>query len=218
MPAMLTRRDLEILEALTKRVRVFTLSQIARTWWNTSADSDSVAGSRLQRLATENLIHLERASAHPELALEIPVATWKPGDCEPNFGAISYRLQSRWSSHPVLTACVSASKLAATRFGGFGGRPPREVERTHDIHLSHVYLRYRLEHPELLSTWVYEEETKFERRLSEGKPKFGEKLPDVFLRAGADVRVVEFGGAYGKDKLAAFHGYCKERQYPYEIW
>jgi hypothetical protein len=32
-------------------------------------------------------------------------------------------------------------------------------------------------------------------------------------------RVVEFGGAYPKAKLEAFHRYCsQELQLPYEVW
>src|SRR5262245_38246284 len=102
MPAVLTRRDLEILDALTKRVRVLSIPQIARTWWAEAADPLRVANNRLRTLQAEELVRVERLPAHPELDLQAPAATWSPGDAAPDFGAISHRLQSRWNQHPVL--------------------------------------------------------------------------------------------------------------------
>jgi hypothetical protein len=215
---LLTKRDLEIFDALTKRVRVLSMEQIARTWWSTTKDTVRVAENRLRILAGENLLHIERAPAHPEIRLDAPVTTWSLVDPDPNFGAVSYQLQSRWKNHPILTPCVSASKKAADRFGGYGGRPPRSVERTHDIHMAQVFLHYRLSHPEVLADWVFEEQVKAERKRVGGRSEPGEKLPDAFLRSHSATRVVEFGGAYGKDKLIAFHRYCKEHSFPYEIW
>lgn len=57
----LTKRDVEILEALTERVRVFSLPQIARTWWPDSKNGVEYAGDRLKILSGENLIELNRA-------------------------------------------------------------------------------------------------------------------------------------------------------------
>jgi hypothetical protein len=215
---VLTKRDIEILNILTKAVRVLTVPQIARTWWPESPNGIRVAENRLRALAAERLVYIERAPAHPELLLEMPVASWRPGAAEPDFGAVAYSLQSRWREHPVLTPCVSATEGAANRFGGHCNRPPRSVERTHDIHMARVYLLYRLRHPELLKDWIFEEQIKSERRLARREPAYGEKLPDVVLRTSSQTRVIEFGGAYGKDKLIAFHGYCKERSFPYELW
>jgi hypothetical protein len=221
MGVLLTKRDLEIFDALTRRVRVLSLSQIARTWWP-EAGSERVAGNRLRTLAGEKLLHIERALAHPEIDLGEPVATWSQGQADPDFGAISYKLQARWCAHPVLTPCISASKTAAVRFGGYGGRPPRSVERTHDVHMAQVFLRYRNRHPQFVADWVFEEQVKAERkasaRQSDRSDATGEKLPDAFIRSSSGTRVIEFGGAYGKDKLIAFHRYCKEYSFPYEIW
>lgn len=217
---LLTIRDLEIFEALTKRVRVLSVQQIARTWW---ADSHRVAQNRLRGLATDGLLQIQSLPAHPELCLEEPVSVWTPGAPNPDFGSISYQLQSRWREHPVLTACVSASKLAAKRFGGYGGRPPRSVERTHDIHMARVFLLYRERHPELVREWVFEEQVKTERRQALRNAELDyssveQKLPDAFLRSASGTKVIEFGGAYGKDKLLGLHAYCKEHSFPYEIW
>ena len=113
---------------------------------------------------------------------------------------------------------AEASRLAADRFGGFSGRPPRAVERTHDIHMARVYLLYRLRQPELLQHWVFEEQVKSERRRARQQSGPSDKLPDVLLRTGSGTMAVEFGGAYGKDKVTAFHGYCKEHSISYELW
>ena len=139
----LTARDEEILDTLTRRVRVLTLRQIARTWWLTSVRPEEAARDRLQILRRDGLLQIQTAPAHPELLLESPVVTWKPTDRDPDFGAISYRLKSRWKEHPISTVCVSSTRNAANRFHGHGGRFPRPVERTHDIHLARVYLIYR---------------------------------------------------------------------------
>lgn len=159
---------------------------------------------------------MERAMAHPEIQLDAPVIVWEPSSPSPDFGKASYRLQSRWCDSPVRTLCVSASELAARQHGGFCTRLPRAVELTHDIHLSQVFLTYRSRHPELIKHWVFEEQIKSERRRSPSPP--GEKLPDVVLRLDNGLRVIEFGGAYGKEKLKAFHEYCLHNSLPYEVW
>src|SRR5713226_9334633 len=215
---LLTKRDLEILDALTRRVRILSLPQIARTWWPGSANGPRVAENRLRILVAEGLLHIERAPAHPEIQLDGPVASWELEKLAPDFGAVSYRLKARWREHPILTTCVSASKTAADRIGGYGGRPARAVERTHDLHMAQVYLFYRIHYPDLIPHWVFEEQIKAERRRARREPNPGEKLPDVIIKSGTATKVIEFGGAYSKEKLVAFHEYCKEHALPYEIW
>lgn len=212
--AELTVRDTEIIRALTEHIRVFSVGQIARTWWGTSKNAVQNTADRLRVLEHDGLVELHRAPAHPEIEITAPVLTWQPGDEEPDLGATSYRLQRRWNQHPTMTLCVYASRQAMNRFGGHGGRPSREIERTHDIHMSAVYLLYRDRSPEKLTGWVFEERIKQERK----REKF-ERLPDVILRSpGEPERAIEFGGAYSKAKLGLFHAYCKEQTLPYEVW
>lgn len=130
----------------------------------------------------------------------------------PDLGAVSYRLQRRWDKHPVITTLVAASHACANFFAGHGGRLSREVERTHDLHLARVYLLYRAQNPSVMPFWIFEERLRKEHRLK------NEMLPDVLIRGGGMTRVVEFGGAYSREKLKAFHQYCAERNLPYEIW
>jgi len=208
----LTARDREILQTLTHGVRVLTLGQIARTFWVGSNGGVATARARIEILRADGLVLVERAPAHPELPLEEPVIRWQPSEADPDYAAASYRLQSRWTGHPVMTTCISASRKAANRFGGHGGRLPREIERSHDIHLARVYLLYRLRSPELALGWIFEERLRGERKQRR------ERLPDALLRNGASEKIIEFGGAYPKEKLRAFHRYCSDRELPYEVW
>ena len=211
-------RDAEILVTLTKFVRVLTIPQIARTWWATAKNPAGATEQHLRSLVAEGLLDIERAPAHPEIELKAPVLSWGLDQPNPEFGPVSYKLQSRWTFHPELTPCVSATRKAANRFGGYASRPPRQVERTHDIHMGQVFLFYRANEPELLKFWVFEEQIKAERKRARTESSHGVKLPDAILRAPAGTRVVEFGGAYSKEKLQAFHAYCKENHFPYEVW
>jgi hypothetical protein len=207
----LTERDQEIIFTLTHHVRVLTVPQIARTWWKSSKESAGCAVARVKILQRENLLLVDRVPAHPELPMSAPTISWEPGQQPPNFGRCSYRLQSRWKLHPVMTICVSGSRAAARRFGGFGGRLPRQVERTHDIHLAGVYLYYREHFPERLHGWVFEESLRQIHRT-------GEPLPDVVLEHEGHRKIIEFGGAYPKAKLQHLHAFLENETLPYEVW
>lgn len=191
----------ELLAALTLRVRAFSSFQIARTWPKAIAS--------LKRLESHGLLFSFVAVAHSELPLVEPVIRWTEGAELPEFGRASYQLRSRWNGGGVPMKCFIASRAAGRMFGGHGGRYPRESEETHDLHLAAVYLRFRSTWPELAASWVHEEEIKRERKQRRGK------LPDAFVGKN---RVIEFGGAYKKEKLMAFHKFCKERHFDYEVW
>jgi hypothetical protein len=191
----------DLLSVLTHRVRVLSVPQIARTWPKVEP--------RLKRLEAEGLIVSFMTVAHPELPLVCPVAKWQRGAELPDFAKASHALRSRWTQAGIATKCVIASRAAGRMFGGHGGRYPRESEETHDIHLAAVYLRFRLLEPVLSTCWVHEEEIKKERRNRWGK------LPDALV---GKRRVVEFGGAYKKHKLIAFHRFCEASGLEYEVW
>lgn len=191
----------ELLSALALRVRVFSVFQIARTWPKTV--------SALGRLEREGMIDTFTAMVHPELELAAPVVKWAKGEGPPDFASASYVLRKRWNKPAITAKCVIASRGTGNMFGGHGGRYPRESEETHDLHLAAVYLRFRSTWPQLAASWVHEEEIKKERRQRRGK------LPDAFV---AKNRVVEFGGAYKRAKLIAFHKFCEARSFDHEVW
>ncbi len=212
MPRSLTERDAEILDALAHRVRVLSAEQIGRTWWADSATSPQQATTRMRVLAEEGLVSSYRALAHPEIALHKPVVRWAPGEPLPNLAAAAYQLQSRWTEPFVYVTCFMATKRAGRISGGAGGRRSRTSEQTHDIHLAGVFLRYRAEFPNLVLKWTSE------AKILRSRDTRREKLPDAMIEDGQTRRVIEFGGAYSREKIEGFHDYCVNANLPYEIW
>jgi DNA-binding Lrp family transcriptional regulator len=210
---MLTPRDLEILDTLTLRVRYLSLAQIARTWWADAKDPPANTRERLKKLEAAGFLLRFTAMARPEFALIAPVIVWQPNDPMPDFGAASYQLQSRWMHSAVATPAVIATATAGHRFGGHGGRFPRQSEQSHDLMMGTLYLHYRqlLGHAVITTQWISEERLRAQKQA-------GEKLPDAMLRSAQREFVIECGGAYSKEKLSHFHEYCAEQSLPYEIW
>jgi hypothetical protein len=151
--------------------------------------------------------------AHPELPLPAPVFTWQPGDPDPHYGQLAYRLASRWTEPHRPLQAVIATPAAAAYFGGHGGKRPKRVEENHDVHLAAVYLRLRSEAPEIASTWKAESAI---RRTRPDAP--GEKLPDATVIENGIAKVIDFGGSYSAEKLAGFHRWAVHRERAYELW
>ena len=210
----LTDRDLDILSVLTRRVRVLSVAQIARTWWPDSTDPTTSARRRMKALETSGLLRVFQAVSHPEIPMLSPTVSWEPGQPIPNLAAASYRLKIRWTRPPLLMNFTIPTIQAARLLGLHGGRRPREVELTHDLHLAAVYLFYRATWPETAAHWVHEEELK----APHSRPQKGVKLPDAMILGTNSPRIVEFGGAYGKHKLYDFHQFCESNSLPYEVW
>lgn len=215
MALQLATPDQELIGLLTRRVRVLSLAQIARTWYADRVDPVRGARRRITDLARAGLVETMTTMAHPELMLEQPELAWHPGDAEPEFGGLSYRLRQRWNQPLQNTLLVLATKGANQRFGGFlGGRRPRRSEVTHDLHLATVFLWYQTQRPAWAKRWQPEQE-----QYARGGGR-GARLPDAIIRdrdraRGRDL-IVEFGGAYSKLKLAQFHAALGHL--PYQIW
>ncbi len=205
----LTARDQEIVSTLTHSVRVLTVSQVGRTWWAATASPEVNARRRLRSLEHAGLITSLSLIAHPEITLPGPVVTWQRRFPEPDASELASALARRWTEPERETHCAVATDEAAARFGGNGGRPPRESEATHDIHLSAVYLRMVQELPTRASSWIPE------ATLKKGQ---GIKVPDAMVRDGKHKTAIEFGGAYSRQKLADFHRHCQGRGLAYELW
>lgn len=209
----LTPRDREILEVLTRRVKVLTLPQIARTWWN-GKHSQQSARRRIEELEARGLLESFTAYAHPELPMLQPVYSWTPGAIAPNFGALSYQLVSRWTEPHAPVSAVIASRKAGTSFGGYAGKRPKRVEENHDVHLAAVFLHLRTTSPDLAKCWHSEETI---RRSRPDAP--GEKLPDAIVRPnGGPEKIVDFGGEYSAEKLEGFHRWAEAKACAYEFW
>ena len=198
-----------LLEILTGRVRVLTLAQIDGLLGDAASDEAPIL---LAALETQGLIERRAVLARPALCFSQPIVSWRPGDELPEFGKVAYRLKSRWREPVEPVEIVQASHLAARRRGGaLGGRWPRVSETTHDVSLAEVFLWYRQHRPEDAACWVPEAQL-----YAEGRGLHA-KLPDAVIRRdGTKIRIVEFGGSYGKQKLASFH--AEMQPLPYEIW
>lgn len=205
-----TERDRELLVSLTHKVRLLTTDQVARGWWPGAAES--TACERLQRLEGAGLLERTTVLASPLLGLTTPVFSWHPSAEAPNYGALSYLVQRRWTQPAARTSVVVASAKAAARFGGVGGRLKRPLQASHDLNLSEVYIHFRNTAPSRAARWVGEDVFAREHR--------GTKLPDAFLcnELGRPESVVEFAGSYSTERIEAFHEYCAEEGLPYELW
>lgn len=208
----LTARDQELLETLARRVRVLSISQIARTWWPDLEEPNRAALARLRQLQNHSLVSIEAALAHPELPLDSPVASWAPSKRLPNFAETSSRVRSRWQATAAPETIVVITNQAAPEFGGYPSPALRTDEITHDLHLAAVYLVYRKREPELAKAWVGE------RIVRKTRPAAKGPIPDAMIRASSTLRVVEFAGAYSTERLQVFHEFCATRAWPYELW
>src|SRR5690606_7256606 len=127
-----------VVEALTLKVHVITLEQVARTWWNDTPSGKREATARLSRLARAGWLVEEVAPVRAELRLEAPFLTWQPGDADPAFGEVAYSISRRWQDKPTRTSIYRATKRAASVFGGYAGAT-NSAKVDHDVHLAAVY-------------------------------------------------------------------------------
>jgi hypothetical protein len=211
---MLADRDLDILRTLSLHVRLLSLKQIATFWWTESPSAIATARRRLSTLVKSGYLSRLRFPIHPLPPLCSPVFTWQPQLPPPDYGAVSWKLQSRWTEAPVPTTVFIATSQTANLFGGRGrGRLKRSFQASHDLGLAEVYLHFRAARPDQAALWIGED------ILARYRKK--QKLPDAVLARAPENKpqlVVEFGGAYGPDRVRAFHLDSKKKKLSYELW
>ena len=209
--AIWTHRELDIVDALTRRVRLMTLSQIGHVWWP-EVGSQKTLRRELKRLRDGGLVQRTMTNAHPRLAIKSPVAVWEPSQVEPDLHRVAERIRGRWRHCAEPTEVYWASSQAANLFGSAAGQLSNVLHRDHDLLLSEVYVFYRLQCPELVHRWAGEDVF--------SKAGFRIKNPDAFLfdDYGRPMRVVESAGRYGIRQLESFHQHCVECDLPYELW
>jgi len=204
-----TTRDQDILKTLSQRIRILTADQISTHWWNSNR---AASFTRLKAMASWGLLELTPAFAQILPPVTVPLLQWNPKKASPNMGAVSYALKARWSMPVQSTIIVTATKRGAATVGGFGGRLPRASETAHDIGMAEVYLHFRHHHPEREKGW------RPEAFLYEQGWGQRERLPDAMIVTRAEKTVIEFGGAYSKNKLQAFHAAMADKNLGYELW
>ena len=207
----LTQRDRDLVQALAQKVRVFGQRQIANHWWNGELAN---ARRRLKRLTEQTLVARLSVQARSIPELESPLVSWRPGDSAPDFGAIAYRCQRRWRLRAT-RSCIAwiATERGAQLFGGVGrGELKHPTQATHDLGVAAVWLRLHSIAPQWATAWRGEDLLAHTRH--------GEKLPDAFIVDQNEqvAWVIEFGGSYDAERVAAFHRDCAERSLPYQLW
>ena len=110
MTILWTERDLDIVETLTRRIRLLNIEQIARIWWPANGGL-RVIRRRLQRLIDGRLLDQAIVNAHPPLPVSSPLTVWKPGDNAPDPEAVSAEARIRWTEAAVPTDVYFASHL-----------------------------------------------------------------------------------------------------------
>lgn len=211
MTLTLTRRDLDLLDVLTLRVRLLTIPMAARLWWP-GGRNVRLARRRLEQLAQSGFIEFHGFNAHPLLPVTAPIFAWRPGIDDPDCERIAAHCRARWVQPARLTAVCVATPLAANLFGSTArGVPPRE-HRDHDLRLACVYAAYRQQQPRLATLWTGEH----------GLPKAGYRIkdPDAFLCAadGRVLRIIESAGRYNAKQVQSFHDHCEANELAYELW
>lgn len=167
----------------------------------------------MNRLAQAKWLIPVTVLARPLLELSGPIFAWAPGDAEPDYSLLEVWCRERWDCPAVQTEVVVAGRRA---FDVFGGSTPGDVKNacqtTHDLHVGEIFLRYRDGGLNWRERWVGEDAV---------SARWGwTKVPDAVLcdAAGRPVRAVDFGGAYGDERLRDFHAACAEKSLPYELW
>lgn len=208
----ITDRDRAILDSLVRRIRVLSVGQVARTWFEATRDPGRFATRRLRLLEQAGLIERYEELVRPELSFKTPLASWKPGRTEPAFSRLATQLASRWQQPVRRTPVLIATKAAGTKLGGHGGRRPRRSEVSHDLSLAGLFLHLLETEPDVAATWTSEAGL---RRLGFGAKT---KLPDALVHRESRPTVIELGGIYAASKLQEFHGFCQTHGLAYEIW
>ena len=207
----LTARDLELLHALCRAVRLLAWEQV-RAWWPTPAGGRP-ALRRLAALRRARLVARFRVHARPVPTLGGPAVVWQPGDPDPDMAAAAAALRRRWRRPPRPTTVYVATRRCANLLGGTArGRVRTPLQASHDLGVAAVFLHFLRTRPADAATWVGED--------SAPRAGRGNKKPDAMvLDSGRGRRfAVEFGAGYPAARLVAFHRHCNRHRLPYEIW
>ena len=198
MNALWTKRELDIVETLTRRVRLLSLEQIARVWWPKLRSLRGVR-RRLRSLSTAGLVARAIVNVHPLLDVRAPLVRWTPGEDPPDFARIAVLAKGRWQQASTPQQLFLATKFAANLFGSSAGQLPDVTHRDHDLLLGQVYVLYRITRPAEAARWVGED--------TRCKAGYRIKDPDALLCAagGKVTRVIESAGRFSQKQVESFH-------------
>ncbi len=207
-----TKRDEEILYAMSTQVRIFTEEQLISTYWKPGSDPGR---KRVALLRKAGLLNRHRVQVNTLPQMREPVLRWRPGEPVPrNEEEISYKLCSRWTKVTSSTVVYVASQKTANLFGRTSRYQglPGALEIAHDLCLTEIFCNYRRANPELISKWMGEDAI---------PKRHGVKAPDAWLLEGdgQPIRLIEQGGHYSAMRIAESLGYAvNELNVEFELW
>jgi hypothetical protein len=211
MSAGWTTLELDIVDALTRRVRLLSDEQICDLW-SSSVESPDALRRAIDRLCAGRLLHRTIVNAHPRLSVEAPLIAWAPGAARPSFAEVLPRIRKRWNQPAMPTKIYSASTQAANLFGASALNSSPFMRRDHDLLLGEVFVFYRTRRPDRAEHWLGE--------AAIAKAGSGVKNQDAVL-LGNDGRppcVIESAGNARRKHIESFHRHCAEHSLPYELW
>lgn len=210
----LTDRELDLIETITRRVRLLSFPQIAAIWWPTIVSREGCQ-RRLSNLVQNDWLEHQTILAHPSQPVDMPVLNWSP---EMDFAAqkdianVGHHVRTRWSRPAVPAQVYVASNKAASLFGSTACGFPSREHWNHDLHLAAVYVQYRQRFPDRARQWIGEH----------ALPKAGYRIkdPDAFLvdENGRVVQVIESAGKYSHKQLEQFVKHCYRQRVAFELW
>jgi hypothetical protein len=121
-------------------------------------------------------------------------------------------LQLRHNADPVPTTVFAATPKGCRMFGAPSQKFIEPTKVNHDLCLTEVYILALKTRPDIARRWAGE--TLYAALLK------GDKLPDALILddAGRPELIVEGGGGYGPEHVAAFVASCVKRNLPFELW
>ena len=208
---MLTERDLDIIETLTCRVPLLTFQQATRLWWP-ECTKTRTARRRLEKLSRSKWIAQHVVNITPLQRVAGPLFAWTPGIQGPNAAALAQQSQARRRKAARPTSVLAASSLAAAMMGSSAHGLPAPQRRDHYVNLAAVYVRYRMENPNLAIRWVGQHV----------RPKgcFWHRTVDAILRGpdGSPIGLIHVVGRWEPHQVERFHDFCQQSNLPYELW
>jgi hypothetical protein len=203
--------ELDIVDVLTRRVRLLSAQQMRTLWSSSSGSPDSLAVA-IDRLCAGHLLQRTIVNAHPRLSLESPLVAWAPGTEKPSFVEVLPRIRKRWNQPAIPTRIYSASPQAANLFGATALNSSPFMRRDHDLLLGEVFVFYRTRHPRRAERWFGE--------AAIPRAGCGVENQDAVLFAtdGLPLCVIESAGNARRNHCESFHRHCAEHGLPYELW
>jgi hypothetical protein len=203
----------ELLLVLSTKIRLVSPELAARAFWGDGDERILRCRRSLAELVKAGFLKERVVRAHPIYPPDAPLLKWGPGEEEPAFGGLSYKLHVRWGEALRPVKVYMASEKLSRQFGSPRSGLKLTWQATHDLYCAALFLKWLKTDPERANAWMSEDVLAPRMRHR--------KLPDAELHFpdGRPTVVIEIGGSsYSPDRLRAIHEDCVRRQLAYELW